>query len=263
MNDSMIPEKFSKFIGPAFLLLVIVTGAFYFTRPVTNNQALGNIARFNHEFHPGWIRMTDESLEDSLRGKLPAPWNIEVSRTIMTRWRLGAVSEKPFENLSEDYRRGLWLFPENEVYEKVLREIDQDWIERRQESEGEFNLLQNVEKESEDNHIFLHYEIPVSTASIGSKVVAIFECDQPITRQQAPNMYLSIAGIGRKPFMRRTGVVDYLNENTVLVSYDMSWDPIWLADKSKIAQLSFEFSSELDFELIELMGTDSPLLPVE
>lgn len=263
MNDSVIPEKYYQYFGTAFLILVVMAAAYYFTRPVTNNQALGNLARFKNEIHPGWIRMTDDALEQSLRGELPTPWNLEVSRSIMTRWRLGSISEKPIGNLVQDYNRGLWLFPEANVYRDLLAKIDQDWIDRRQQAENNFNLLENTEVKEDDFYILLDYESPIPTDVAGSQIVAIFESNEPVIRQNAPNMYWSLQNIGRKPYMRRLGVVDYLDENKIQVTYDMSWEPVWLAEKSKIAQLSFEFAPQFNFELIELTGADSPLLPVK
>ncbi|MGF1572002.1 MAG: hypothetical protein ACFCU1_02930 [Sumerlaeia bacterium] len=224
---------------------------------------------FYTELQPGWITLSSNEVKQTLELGDGGDWNILTARTMMNRWRLQGLSEKPWENLMTQYDSGLWISAPSEELEALFQAADESWLLRRNQAladSGNFEPIPFTTTNVDSSTVGLQLITPTPTHNIGSKLVLVFQCDEPFINGSPPLYWQTNKG-GRSPLRRRLGLAPKLispaGERPLVyqVEYDFSWHPDWLAEGIELIQLDLTIPVEgANFTVLRLIGSDSELL---
>lgn len=225
---------------------------------------------FYTALQPGWLTLSKDEVQQTLELGDGGDWNILTARTMMNRWRLRSISEKPWNALMDDYDNGLWISASREELEALLAEADANWLRRRKEALDQQATVEEIPftpTERSANGIRIVLDSPTPTHTIGSVLSVEFEADTPITTG-APALYWQTNKSGRTALRRMLTVQPVLTSPagvaplTYRADYDFSWHPDWLASGIELTALDLAFPEEQTNRVLRLSGTDSALLPV-
>lgn len=266
--------KWIRIALPIFVIASsIALGVPYFQKAVEQKRAWNEIAEFWSGLKIRWFLFDLDELHGALEKGNPDEWQTLVTRTALGRWRVQPTAPHAFSTLMEKmFLRGWWSCPDEAEWRDQLQKFDASWLrDRRRALRSRDHITSGdiVVGWQGGSTILYGCTRPRATAAVGSQLVFTYEApvadvpNSPVTMHWRTAAAESIVG-----YRRRLGVVALVpgarpGYQRFTITYDMSWEPAWLAPGAHSPFVSITHERINRWTLISVEPGDSPFLPAE
>ncbi len=265
-------NKSFLFLMPGILCIVasLVLSFFYFSQKNTFKETMKQFKMFYPKIKPGWFFLSESELKSKINSGNMNEWDNMVIRAALNRWRIRNIATETFDNIMNDYQKGLWKVPKKNVWEETFQDFDNTWLKNRNKFLINNNKFIFDDSNTTINKINSRFEIKFSdrplTAQIGSVIRLVVETDSKYFPRESPRILWATNKISMyTSHHRRLGLL--ISEETISDNFikfkieaDMSWEPDWMADGVRLISLQYTSSGAENWKIIKIEFDDSPLL---
>jgi len=257
-------------LGLICIVVSIIFSINYFTLNGTAKDVQDLWDKFYPNIRLDWAVLTESKLKNYMSCGKMNPWYSMVIRTAFDRWRLRLIAPEVFDNIMDDYERGLWISPKREIWTKLFNDFDQQWLRARRESVQKLQDLKMndslvVLKRQRDKIKIEFSGLPMTT-QLGTYIRLVADTETKYLPKSAPRILWATEKVPVfAAHRRRLGLwlpIDGAPEGLqrFKINVDMSWEPDWMAPGTKAHSLCFISEGVEHWKNVNVEFEDSPFL---